>query len=109
MSIEIKGLDSASAGRTETGTAAAVTKAAAPEARASATAATSPVGDTVQLTDAAQELSRLEAQVRSAPEVDSRRVEQLRAAIQNGSYKVDTGAVATSLLKSEAYVPNESP
>lgn len=106
MSIEIKGLDSASAGRTETGPAAALTKATT-EARVSAAAATTPVGDTVQLTDAAQELSRLEAQVRSAPEVDSRRVEQLRAAIHNGSYKVDTNAVATSLLKSEAYVPNE--
>ncbi len=106
MSIEIKGLGTSGAGRTETGPAAAVTKAAA-DASVSATAASSPVGDTVQLTDAARELSRLEAQVRAAPEVDSRRVEQLRAAIQDGSYKIDTDAVATGLLKFEAHVPND--
>jgi len=106
MSIEIKGLGSSSTGRTETGPAAAVTKAAT-DAPVSATAASSPVGDTVQLTDAARELSRLEAQVRAAPEVDSRRVEQLRAAIQDGSYKIDTDAVATGLLKFEAHVPND--
>ncbi len=106
MSIEIKGLGSSSTGRTETGSAAAVTKAAT-GTHVSPTGASSPVGDTVQLTDAAQELSRLEAQVRAAPEVDSRRVEQLRAAIQNGSYKIDTDAVATGLLKFEAHVPND--
>lgn len=106
MSLEIKGLNSSGAGRTEAGPAAAVSRTAT-EARVSATAATGPVGDTVQLTDAAQALSRLEAEVRSAPEVDSRRVEQLRAAIQNGSYRVDADAVAKSLLNFEAYVPND--
>lgn len=106
MSIEIKGLDSSKAGRTETGPAAAVAKAAT-GARVSATAATTAVGDTVQLTDAAQELSRLEAQVNAAPGVDSQRVEQLRAAVQGGTYKVDADAIATNLLKFEAYLPNE--
>lgn len=106
MSIEMKGLDGAKAGRAETGSGAAAVKAAT-ATRVSATAATTPVGDTVRLTDAAQDLSRLEAQVKSAPEVDSRRVEQLRLAVQNGTYKVDTDAIATKLLNFETYLPNE--
>ena len=106
MSIEMKGLDSAKAGRTETGSAAAVTRAAT-GSPASAAATTAPADDTVRLTDAAQELSRLEAQVSSVPEVDSRRVEQVRAALANGTYKVDSGAIATNLMKLEAYLPHE--
>lgn len=106
MSIEMKGLDSSKAGRTETGPASAAAKAAT-ATRVSTTAATAPVGDTVRLTDAAQELSRLEAQVNSAPEVDSRRVEQVRLAVQNGTYKVDPDAIATKLLNFEAHLPNE--
>lgn len=105
MSIEMKGLDSAKAGRTETGSAAAVTRAATGSPAAAAT--TAPADDTVRLTDAAQELSRLEAQVSSVPEVDSRRVEQVRAALANGTYKVDAGAIATNLMKLEAYLPHE--
>ena len=106
MSIEIKGLDSAKAGRTETGPAAAVTRAAA-GSPASAVAAPVPAEDTVRLTDTAQELSRLEAQVSSVPVVDSRRVEQIRAALANGTYRVDGDAIATNLMKLEAYLPHE--
>jgi negative regulator of flagellin synthesis FlgM len=105
MSIEIKGLDSSKAGRTEAGQAASASRTAA-DARGAAPEATAPVGDTVRLTDAAQALSRLEAQVKSAPEVDSRRVEQLRAAVESGTYKVDADAIAAKLLNLDASLPN---
>lgn len=105
MSIEVKGLDSSKAGRTEAGQAPSVNRAAA-DTRGGATEPTAPVGDTVRLTDAAQALSRLEAQVKSAPDVDSQRVEQLRAAIANGSYKVDADAIAAKLLNFDASLPN---
>ncbi len=37
--------------------------------------------------------------------VDSARVEQLRAAVLNGSYKVDAGKIATSLVGLEKKLP----
>lgn len=105
MSIEVKGLDSSKAGRTETGLTQAVNRTSA-DTRDRATEPTAPIGDTLRLTDAAQTLSRLEAQVKSAPDVDSRRVEQLRAAIESGSYKVDADAIAAKLLQFDASLPN---
>jgi negative regulator of flagellin synthesis FlgM len=55
-------------------------------------------GDTVSLTDTAQQLRKLENTLSELPVVDSQRVEDIRAAIANGSYEVDPTRVAEKLI-----------
>lgn len=57
-------------------------------------------GDTVRISDAAQELQR-SASSRGDAEVDSERVAQIKAAIDNGSYRIDNERVAERMLQFE--------
>ncbi|MEL7310334.1 MAG: flagellar biosynthesis anti-sigma factor FlgM [Pseudomonadota bacterium] len=57
--------------------------------------------DTVALTDNARLLARIEAAVADAPDVDSARVEAVKAAIQDGSYQVDDRQIADKILRSD--------
>lgn len=54
--------------------------------------------DSVNLSNQAQDLKKLEAQLDSYPEVDDARVEQIRTALADGSYKVDADQLAQKLL-----------
>lgn len=66
--------------------------------------APSPTGDAVDkitLTGAAKRLNDLEQTAASQPQVDEKRVAELRQAIQDGSYQVNAQAVAEGLMKSE--------
>ena len=68
-----------------------------------AAAAPAPVtaGESVSITQAAEELLALETQLRERPAVDSARVEQIRRAIDEGRYEIDTQRIVDSLLQSE--------
>jgi negative regulator of flagellin synthesis FlgM len=57
--------------------------------------------DSVNLTDAATRLQQLSELMASAPEIDRARVEELRQAIADGRYKVDTVHVADKLIALE--------
>lgn len=57
--------------------------------------------DTVTLTRTAGEVQKLEAQLASFPDVDNQRVADIKAAIDNGSYQVDTGKIVDKLLDME--------
>jgi negative regulator of flagellin synthesis FlgM len=59
-------------------------------------------GESVTLTRTAAELLQLEESLQALPSVDQARVEAIRTAIDNGSYRVDTGRIVDSLLQSEA-------
>lgn len=59
-------------------------------------------GDQVKLTDVAQRLSVLEAQVNAAPDVREARVAELKQQIEAGEYAIDAARVADRLLESEA-------
>jgi negative regulator of flagellin synthesis FlgM len=69
----------------------------APDSNAPAAGAT----DSVNLTDAATRLQQLTGQLTSVPEIDGARVDQLRQAIAEGNYKVDTVHVADKLIALE--------
>ncbi len=56
----------------------------------------------VKLSAEAQHLKQLEVQLKSAPDVDSDKVNALRAAIADGSYQVNAERVAEKLLDFEA-------
>jgi negative regulator of flagellin synthesis FlgM len=60
-----------------------------------------PAGDTVQLTDTAAQLQKLEARLRTQPDVDAARVEALRQRIAAGEYQMDPGRIAAKLLRFE--------
>lgn len=64
-------------------------------------AAQSSSADTVALTDGARLLERVETRLAQAPDVDSVRVEALKAAISEGSYQVDDRAIAEKILRSD--------
>lgn len=55
--------------------------------------------DSVKLTESARALTA--AQGGKAPAIDTKRVEQIRAAIADGSYRVDAGKIADGLMAME--------
>ena len=58
-------------------------------------------GDTVELTSSAKLLERLEKTLASLPDIDSSRVEAVKAQIQNGEYQIDAGKIAEALLRTD--------
>ena len=66
----------------------------APQGRAAAS-------DTVELTSGAQLLERLEKSLAGLPDVDSARVAEVKAAIENGEYRIDADAIADAMIRLE--------
>lgn len=60
--------------------------------------ASSSSADTVNLTDTAQRLRELEKSVAGLPVVDTQRVETVKKALADGTYRVEPGRVADKLV-----------
>ena len=59
------------------------------------------ISDSVEFSAAAQQLSSLQAELASIDAVDMGKVDEIRQAISNGSYKIDAQKIADSLLALE--------
>lgn len=57
--------------------------------------------DSVSLTPQAKQLSEMQKKDNNAPEVNQKKVEKLKEAIQSGAYKVDPQKLAESIIKFE--------
>ncbi len=81
----------------EAGTGSKVSKdSAAPENVSGSPA--SPT-DTVNLTSDAKLLERLDKTLASLPSVDGNRVAEIKAAIENGDYQIDSDAIAEAMIR----------
>jgi negative regulator of flagellin synthesis FlgM len=90
-------------GGSPTGTAKETGSAASSSTAKPATDATNPSsGEVVHLSDEAQRLQSISDKVRDQPVVNSARVAELKQAVADGSYKVDSNRVASKLLNFEA-------
>ena len=75
---------------------------AAPAKSPEPTNASAPSGESVHLSQEAQQLQKISDSLRDQPAVDKNRVAELKQAIAEGSYKVDSDRVASKLLNMEA-------
>ncbi len=55
--------------------------------------------DTVNLTSNAKLLERLDKTLASLPAVDSARVAEIKTAIENGEYQIDSDAIAEAMIR----------
>lgn len=58
-------------------------------------------GDTVTITKTAASLKALAESLSNAPAVDSQRVEQIKAAIEDGSFEINSTRIAHMLMRFE--------
>lgn len=81
----------------------ATTQATAPSSSAGAVVNDSSTNaDTVQLSDQAQELNRIQQSLKSFPDVDNAKVEAIRAQIASGSYQVNAEQLADKIIADDA-------
>lgn len=59
------------------------------------------VADQVNLSASSKSIQQVESQIRNMSEVDDATVERIRAAIQNGDYKIDYEKLAGKMLNFE--------
>ena len=62
----------------------------------------------VSLTDTAAKLQRLEAQIANQPVVDSQKVESVKKAIADGSFKIDSNRIADKMADFESLLNSKT-
>jgi len=67
----------------------------------------SSTADTVSLSDNAVQLGKVDNTAITAPVVDAKRVEQVKQAISDGSFKVDAGKIADKLMQFETVLTSD--
>ena len=67
----------------------------------------SSTADTISLSDNAVSLGRLNHIVELSPVIDTQRVEQIKRAIADGSFKVDVEQVADKMMKFESILSSK--
>ena len=55
-------------------------------------------GDSVSISNTAQTLAKIEAKLAQVPDVDEAKVNEIRAALDKGTYSIDFSAIADGML-----------
>ncbi|WP_456408043.1 flagellar biosynthesis anti-sigma factor FlgM [Thiolapillus sp.] len=97
MSIDINNLGNSQTPRS--GDSAQIKGAANEAANAQQSTGKSSVGDTVSLSETAVRLGQISVTAESQPVVDTKRVEQVKQAILDGSYSVDPKRIAERMME----------
>jgi len=72
-----------------------------PQQQSPRTVTTGKTGESVSLSSQAKSLAQLENEVRELPDADQRRVAELKAQVESGSYQVDSKTMAQKMLNME--------
>lgn len=104
MSMKIDGYDAPAGQRADS---RPVSRSAAESNRATpATGSAASRTDTLEITAQAQRLREGEAKLRDLPEIDQERVDRIRAAIADGSYRIDASRIASKMARFDAALPD---
>lgn len=104
MAVDINGINSGQVNpqrnnRTEQGGKAPATPTA--QEQATAAASTASASENVSLSSRAKGLKQTEQRLKDYPDVDDAKVDAIRAALQNGSFKVDAQKLAQKMLEND--------
>jgi negative regulator of flagellin synthesis FlgM len=105
MPIDINGLPSAAP--PPSGDKSRVKSGQQPADTASAQKGNAAQTDTVSLTSEGVHLAEIERALANVPVVDTKRVEEVKQAITDGRYQVDSARVADKMLSFENALPNQ--
>ena len=97
MAIDIKHVNPHANTRIGTGTSAKSAEAQTP----AAPAPTTQKGDSVSITAQAQQIQNVQTKMADLPEIDQKKVDEIKAAIAEGRYKIDPEKLATNIATFE--------
>jgi len=98
MPVEINGLNTGHSQSRQKNDIAKATESAAKPTQTSSTQ-NSGQGDRVSLSAHAKNLHKLESKAASLPDVDSARVDEIKAAIEDGSYQPNAENIAAKMMQ----------
>lgn len=101
MVNEIKGLKNSAINSLPVGGNPQTTKHANTDNGRQNHASASPAGSDVKITDTASKLRQLEAKIASQPVVDTHKVESIKKAIADGTYRVNSSRTAEKMAAFE--------
>ena len=90
------------------GNARGVQRVRAPAAARDEVAVAASATDSVEITPSAKAMLTLQATLNELPDVDQKRVERIRLAIDSQTYRVDAGRIADRLLQLEGDLSSAS-
>lgn len=100
MAMEINGLNSNQTNTNKTGNGQKVA-ASKTDGRKSDTPANTAVADTVKISQEAQAINRASQKMETDAPVNEEKVEALRAALSDGSYKINAQSIARKMLDTD--------
>ena len=104
MTIDINNLTSTLSGGTKAkGNAVAdATKSGGPSNNADNNQPAASTDGSVNLSDQAQTLSKLESQIKQLPDVEAEKVERIKQAISNGEFEINADRLASKISQLES-------